>query len=136
MSHSSRKKARAEAKDKAAAQLCQDKEDNLLSGNVTKDDHGKKFVSADDKFFEASAQENKTKATAVAMMEAQREIPNKEEAYNKCACYYGSTTTMELCANEECKEISSGPIVDLTYKDEATYKVEFTNDTYKHAVAY
>jgi hypothetical protein len=33
--HSSRKKARAEVEDTAAAQLCQDK-----SGGVTKDDHG------------------------------------------------------------------------------------------------
>jgi hypothetical protein len=59
---------------------------NLRSSDVTKDDHGKKFVSNDDKFFEASAQENKTKAMAAAMMEAQRKIPNKEEAYDEYAC--------------------------------------------------
>jgi hypothetical protein len=34
VSHSSRKKARADAKDTAAVQLCQNK-----SGDVTKDDH-------------------------------------------------------------------------------------------------
>jgi hypothetical protein len=44
---------------------------HLRSGNVTKDDHGKKFMSEDNEFFEASARENKTKATAAAMMEAQ-----------------------------------------------------------------
>jgi hypothetical protein len=49
-SHSSRKKARAEATDTAAAQLCQDE-----SGDVTADDHGKKYVSNNDKLFEASA---------------------------------------------------------------------------------
>jgi hypothetical protein len=35
-------------------------------------------VRNNDKFFEALAKENKTKATAVAMMVAQRKIPNKE----------------------------------------------------------
>jgi hypothetical protein len=75
---------------------------NLRSGNITVDDHGKKFVRKDDEFFEASARENKTKATAAAMMEAQYEIPNEEEAYDEYACYNGSTTTMELWGNEEC----------------------------------
>jgi hypothetical protein len=28
---------------------------NLRSGNITKDDHGKKFVGNDDEFFEASS---------------------------------------------------------------------------------
>jgi hypothetical protein len=93
-------------------------------------------MSDNDKFFEASSQENETKATAAAMMEAQREIPNKEEAYDKYACYNGSTTTMVLCDDEECKERSSGPIDDTMYKDKATYKEELTNYTYKHAVAY
>ncbi len=83
---------------------------NLQSGDVTKDDHGKKFVSNNNKFFEASAREKKTKATAAAMMEAQREIPNKEEVYDKYACYDGSTTTMESCDDKECKERLSRPI--------------------------
>jgi hypothetical protein len=69
---------------------------NLWSGNVTKDNHGKNFVSNNDEFFEVSAQENKTKTTAAAMMEAQRKIPNEEEAYDEYACYDGSPTTMEL----------------------------------------
>ncbi len=129
--HSSRKNARAEAEDTAVAQLRQDE-----SGDVTEDDHGKKFVSNDDEFFEASARENKTKATAVAMMVAQREIPNKEEAYDEYACYDGSTVTMESRNNEECDERSSGPIDDATYEDEATDEEEFTNYTYERAVAY
>ncbi len=109
---------------------------NLWSSNVTKDDHWKKFVSNDDEFFEASARENKTKATAAAMMESQREIPNEEEAYDDYACYDGSTMTMELCNDKECEERSSGPIDDTMYKDEATYEEELTKYTYKHAVAY
>jgi hypothetical protein len=109
---------------------------NLPSSNVTKDDHGKKFVSNNDEFFEASAQENKTKATAAAMMDAQHEIPNKEEAYDKYTCYDGSTTTMESCDDEECKERLSGPMNDAMYEDEGTYKEELTNYTYKCAVAY
>ncbi len=52
------------------AQLCQEKEDNLWSGVVTKEDHRKKFVSNDNEFFKALAQENKRKVMAVAMMEA------------------------------------------------------------------
>jgi hypothetical protein len=108
---------------------------NLRSSDVTKDDHGKKFVSNDDLFFEASARENKRNATAVAMMEAQREIPNKEEAYDKYACYNGSTMTMELCNDKECKERLSGPIDDTMYKDEATYEEELTNYTYECTVA-
>ncbi len=109
---------------------------NLRSGDVTEDDHGKKFVSDDDEFFEASARENKTKATAAAMMEAQREIPNEEEAYDEYPCYDGSTTTMKSCDNEECEERSFGPIDDTMYKDEATYEEELTNYTYERAVAY
>jgi hypothetical protein len=137
VSHSSRKKARAEAEDTAAAQLRQDEEDNLRSGDITEDDHGKKFVSDDDEFFEASARENKTKATAAAMMEAQREIPNEEEAYDEYACYDGSTATMESCDDEECEERRlSGPIDEASYEDEARYEEEFTNYTYERAVAY
>ena len=109
---------------------------NLRSGNVTEDNHGKKFVSNDNEFFEASAQDNKTKAMAAAMMEAQHEIPNKEEAYDEYACYNGSTMTMESCDDEECKERLSGPIDNTVYKDEATYKEELTNYTYERAVAY
>ena len=95
---------------------------NLRSGNVTKVHHGKKFVINNNKFFEASARENKSKATAAAMMEAQCKIPNKEEAYDKYACYNGSTMTMELCNDKECKERLSGPIDDTMYKDEARMK--------------
>ncbi len=84
-------------------------------------------MSDDDKFFEASARENKMKATAVAMMVAQREIPNEEEANDEYACYDGSTVTMESCDDEECEERSSGPIDDATYEDEAADKEEFTN---------
>jgi hypothetical protein len=93
---------------------------NLRSGDVTEDNHTKKFVSDNDEFFEASARENKTKATAAAMMEAQHEIPNEEEAYDEYACYDGSTTTMESCDDKECKERSSGPIDETMYEDEAT----------------
>ncbi len=85
-------------------------------------------MSDDDEFFEASARENKTKATAAAMMEAQ--------PYDEYACYDGSTTTMESCHDEECKERSSGPIDDAMYEDEATYEEELTNYTYERAVAY
>jgi hypothetical protein len=109
---------------------------NLWSSNVTKDNHGKKIVSNNNEFFEASAQENKTKAMVAAMMEAQHEILNKEEAYDEYACYDESTTTMELCNNEECKERSSGPIDDMMYEDEGTYEEELTNYTYECAVAY
>jgi hypothetical protein len=109
---------------------------NLQSGDVTKDDHGKKFVNDDDEFFGTSARVNKTKATAAAMMEAQRKIANKEEAYDEYACYNGSTTTMELCNNEECKERLSVPIDNTMYKDKAMYKEELTNYTYELAVAY
>jgi hypothetical protein len=98
--------------------------------------NGKKFVSNNGEFFEASAQENKTKATAAVMMEAQREIPNKEEAYDEYACYDGSTMTMESCNDEECEERSSVPIDDMMYEDEARYKEELTNYTYERAVAY
>jgi hypothetical protein len=70
------------------------------------------------------------------MMEAQHEIPNEEEAYDEYACYNGSTTTMELCDNAECKERLSGPIDDTMYKDKAMYKEELTNYTYEHAVVY
>jgi hypothetical protein len=97
---------------------------NLWSGNVTEDNHGKKFVSNEDKFFEALARENKTKATAAAMMEAQHEIPNEEEAYDKYACYDGSTTTMESCDDKECKERLSRPIDDTMGEDKAKYKEE------------
>ncbi len=69
-------------------------------------------------------------------MEAQCKIPNKEEAYDEYPCYDGSTTTMELCDDEECKERSFGPIDDRMYKDEAMYEEELTNYTYKCAVAY
>jgi hypothetical protein len=109
---------------------------NLRSGDITEDNHGKKFVSDNNEFFEASTQENKTKATATAMMEAQCKIPNEEEAYDKYACYDGSTTTMDSCDKKECKERLSGPIDDTMYEDEATYKEELTNYTYKHDVAY
>ncbi len=134
--HIHQKKARGEAKDTAAAHLCQHKEDNLRSGNVTKDNHGKKFVSNNDKFIEASAQENKTKARAVAMMEVQGMILNKEEAYDEYACYDGSTATMESCDNKVCKERSSGPIGNATYKDKVTYEEEFTNYTYERNYTY
>jgi hypothetical protein len=73
---------------------------------------------------------------AAAMMEAQRKIPNEEEVYDEYACYNGSTMTMESCDDEECKERLSGPIDDMMYKDEATYKEELTNYTYKCAVMY
>ncbi len=129
--HSPRKKARAEAEDTAAAQLRQDE-----SGDVTEYDHGKKFVSDDDEFVKALARENKTKATAVAMMVAQSKIPNEEKAYNEYACYDGSTVTMESWDDEECKERLSGPIDDATYEDKATDKEEFTNYTYECAVTY
>jgi hypothetical protein len=76
------------------------------------------------------------KAMAAAMMEAQREIPNEEEAYDKYTCYDGSTMTMESCNNKECKERLSGPIDDTMYKDEATYEEELTNCTYKRTLAY
>ncbi len=109
---------------------------NLRSSNFTKEDHGKKFVSNDNKFLEALARENKTKATAAPMMEAQHEIPNKEEVYDEYACYDGSTTTMELCNDKECKERSSRPINDTMYKDKATYKEELTNYTYECTVEY
>jgi hypothetical protein len=70
------------------------------------------------------------------MMEAQHKIPNKEEAYDEYACYDGSTTTMESCNDEECKERLSRPIDDTMYKDEATYEEELTNYTYERAVVY
>jgi hypothetical protein len=129
--HSSRKKARAEAKDTAAAQLRQDK-----SGDVTEDNHGKKIVSDNDKFFKALARENKTKTTAVAMMVAQRKLLNKEEAYDEYACYDGSTATMESCDDEECEEGLSRPINNAKYKDKAMDEEEFTNYTYERAMAY
>jgi hypothetical protein len=109
---------------------------NLRSGNITEEDHRKKFVSDNDEFFEASARENKTKATAAAMMEAQHKIPNEEEVYDEYVCYDGSTATMESCDDEECEERSSGPIDDTMYKDKASYEEELTNYTYKCAVAY
>jgi hypothetical protein len=58
----------------------------LRSGDITEDDHGKKFVNNDNMFFKASARENKMKATAAVMMEAQCEIPNKEAAYDEYTC--------------------------------------------------
>jgi hypothetical protein len=70
------------------------------------------------------------------MMEAQREIPNEEEAYDECACYDGSTTTMESCDDKECEERLSGPIDDTMYKDEGMCKEELTNYTYERAVVY
>ncbi len=93
-------------------------------------------MSNNNELCKASARENKTKATAVAMMVAQRKLPNKEEAYDKYACYHGSTATMESCDDKECKERSSGPINYKAYEDEPTYKEEFTNYTYKCTVAY
>ncbi len=56
--------------------------------------------------------------------------------YKEYACYDGSTATMESCNDKECKERLSRPINNATYKDEVTYKEEFTNDTYERAVAY
>jgi hypothetical protein len=44
--------------------------------------------------------------------------------------------TMESCNDEECEERLSGPIADMMYKDEGTYKEELTNYTYKRAMAY
>jgi hypothetical protein len=136
VSYSSRKKARVVSEGTAATRLRQDEEDNLRTGDVTEDDHGKKFISDDDEFFESSAQEKKTKATTVAMMEAQREIPNEEEAYDEYACYDGPTATMESCDDEEREDRMSGPEDEATYEDEPTYEEEFTNYTYERAVSY
>ncbi len=93
-------------------------------------------MNNDYKFFETLAQENKTKAMAAAMMEAQHKVLNEEEAYDKYACYDGSTMTMESCNDEEFKDRSSGPIDDRMYKDEVTYAEELTNYTYKCFVAF
>lgn len=140
--YSSRKKARVGVSEgTASTRLRQDEEDDLRSGDVTEDDHGKKFISDDDEFFDVptSAQEKKkTKAaTAVAMMEAQREIPNEEEAYDEYACYDGSTATMESCDDETCEERMSGHEDEAaTYEDEPTYEEEFTNYTYERAGSY
>jgi hypothetical protein len=73
-------------------------------------------VSNNDEFFEALAQENKTKAMAATMMEAQHDILIKEEVYDEYVCYNGSTTTMESSNNKECKERLSGPIDDKCTK--------------------
>jgi E3 ubiquitin-protein ligase DOA10 len=142
VSYSSRKKARVGASEgtTASTRLRQDEEDDLRSGDVTEDDHGKKFISDDDEFFDApSSDQEKTKtkaATAMAMMEAQREIPNEEEAYDEYACYDGSTATMESCDDETCEERMSGHEDEATYEDEPTYEEEFTNYTYERAGSY
>ena len=58
----------------------------------------------------------------VAMMEAQREIPNEEEACDEYACYDGSTATMESCDDEEHEEKMSGSEDEATYKGERRMK--------------
>ena len=55
-------------------------------------------------------------------MEAQREIPNEEEACDEYACYDGSTATMESCDDEEHEERMSGSEDEATYKDQRRMK--------------
>ena len=64
---------------------------------------------------------------AAAMMEAQREILNEEEAYDEYTCYDRSTATMESC-DEAFEESAS--------EDKATYEEDFTNYTYERAMSY
>lgn len=105
--------------------LRQDKEDNLRSGDVTEDDHGSKYVSDDDEFFEPPTPEKKK---PVAMMEAQREILSEDEDFGDLPWYDGSTATMEV--DEEYKEIC------FRADSEVSYDEEFTDYTYDASVMY
>ena len=97
-----------------AKQLRQNEEDGLCicSGEVTEDDHGKKFISDDDEFFEPPAQK---KMKCTTMMETEREILQADyyEDYDE------ATLAMETY-DEEFKESS--------FEDEEVqYTHEFTD---------
>ncbi|KAL7444520.1 hypothetical protein ACHAXH_008379 [Discostella pseudostelligera] len=106
--------------------LRQGKEDNLSSGDVTEDDHGSRYISDDDEFFEPPTPEKKK---AVAMMEAQREILSEDEDFGELPGFDGSTATMEV--DEEFKES-----VFRADTDEVSYDEEFTDYTYDASVMY
>lgn len=99
--------------------LRQDKEDNLRSGDVTEDDHGSKYISDDDEFFEPPTPEKKK---PVAMMEAQREILSEDEDFGEPPWFDGSSATMEV--DEEFKETT------FRADSEVSYEEEFTDYTY------
>lgn len=106
--------------------LRQDKEDNLRSGDITEDDHGSKYISDDDEFFEPPTPEKKR---TLAMMEAQREILSEDEDFGEPPWFDASTATMELY-EEEFKE-------SLFRADaEVSYDEEFTDYTYDASVIY
>ncbi len=115
------------ALDGTAERLRQDKEDNLLSGDVTEDDHGSRYISDDDEFFEPPTPEKKN---PVAMMEAQREILSENEAFGEPPWYEESTATMELY-DEDFEE---GFFRADT--DEVSYDEEFNDYTYDTSVMY
>jgi hypothetical protein len=89
------------------AQLCQDE-----SSDVTKDDHGKKFESDNDNFFEALAREIKAKARVVAMMVAQRKIPKRRRPTMSTHVTIGpprplSCVTMRNARRKDCPDPSA-----------------------------
>lgn len=107
----------------ASTQLRQNEEDNLKSGDVTEDNHGKKFVSDDDDFFEPPPPE---KAKTIVMMDAQHEL--LLEDYDDHTWNDGSTATMETYEpyDEDYKE----SVTSYSAQDEMSYEDEFTNYTY------
>mmetsp|Transcript_41815 Transcript_41815/g.75307 ORF Transcript_41815/g.75307 Transcript_41815/m.75307 type:complete len:163 (-) Transcript_41815:55-543(-) len=99
-----------------AKQLRQNEEDGLRSGDVTEDDHGKKFISDDDDgFFKVLTQEKKKKKSEATTMEAQRELLQRDDPYEE---YDGSTATMETF--EEEFEESTFAAEEVSYAEEFT----------------
>ncbi|KAL9183705.1 hypothetical protein ACHAXT_004561 [Thalassiosira profunda] len=108
-----------------AKALRQNEEDGLKTGDVTEDDHGKKFSSDDDdEFFKPPAQQ---RAKVAAMMEAQREILHDAEAYDDYVHYSSQTATME--ADETYKEPA------FSY-EEASYSDDWSDCTYDVCTLY
>ena len=105
-----------------AKELRKNEEDGLKTGDVTEDDHGKKFRSDDDdEFFKPPAQK---RAKVAAMMEAQREIRHEEDDYVQ---YSQETATME--ADEEYKEPA------FSY-EETSYSDDWSDCTYDVCTLY
>lgn len=108
-----------------AKQLRQDEEDDLRTGDVTEDDHGKKFVSDDDEFFEPPPEKKKS----ASIMEVKREILSKaDEAYEEYSWYDGSTASMESY-DEDFKESAFAA-------EEASYQEELNDYTYDASTMY
>ena len=99
-------------------QLRQNEEDDLKTGDVTEDNHGKKFISDDDEFFEPPPAK---KQKVASMMDHQHEV-HAEDTFgvNWDEIY---TATEETTYDEEYKASSFEA-------DEGSYEQEFDDYTY------